>query len=153
MSKNLITISFDEFTLTLIKDGEKFVFPISCGKKGLGEKSGSNKTPRGMHQIYKKIGTNAEIGSIFKSRTKTGEICDFQNDNLSENAILTRILWLDGLEKNNENTKSRYIYIHGTNKENEVGKIHFSHGCVLMKNEDIVKLFDLVKSGDYVFIY
>jgi len=152
-NKNLITISFSDFSLTLIKNGEKFVFPISCAQKGRGEKSGSNKTPRGMHQIYKKIGTNAEIGTVFKSRKKTGDICDFNKDNLGENAILTRILWLDGLEKHNENTKSRYVYIHGTNKESNVGKTHFSHGCVVMKNEDIVKFFDLVKAGDYVFIY
>lgn len=151
--KNLITISFNDFSLCLIKNGEKFVFPVSCAKNGLGEKTGSNKTPRGMHKIYKKIGTAAEIGAVFKSRKKIGEICDINCDNLGENAILTRILWLDGLEKHNENTKSRYIYIHGTNHEGKIGKVNFSHGCVLMKNEDIVKLFDLVKTDDYVFIY
>jgi hypothetical protein len=152
-NKNLITVSFDDFTLSLIKDGEKFVFPISCAKSGLGEKTGSSKTPRGMHKIHKKIGANAEIGTVFKSRKKTGEICDFNNDNLGENLILTRILWLAGLEKHNENTKERYIYIHGTNCEDAVGKVHFSHGCIVMKNADILRLFNLVKADDYVFIY
>ena len=152
-SKNLILVSFSDFTLTLTKNGEQFVFPISCAKNGLGEKSGSEKTPRGMHKICKKIGANAEIGAVFKSRKQTGETCDFNNDNLGENLILTRILWLDGLEKQNESTKNRYIYIHGTNCEDAVGKIHFSHGCVVMKNADILRLFNLVKAEDYVFIY
>jgi len=151
-NKNLATVSFDEFSLTLIKSGKKFVFPVSAAKKGRGEKSGSNKTPRGMFEIYKKIGNGAEIGAVFKSRKQTGEVWK-SGDIYKENAITSRILWLSGLEKHNENTKSRYVYIHGTDKENEVGKSHFSHGCIVMKNEDVIKLFDLMKAGDYVFIY
>jgi UDP-N-acetylmuramate--alanine ligase len=150
--KNLITISYDDFSLVLIKNGEKFVFPVSCAKNGLGEKENSFKTPRGMHKICKKIGKNASVGEIFVSRKKTGEIWQ-KGVILAQNSILTRILQLDGYGKNNANTKSRYIYIHGTNREDDVGKIHFSHGCVVMKNDDIVRLFDLVRAGDYVFIY
>jgi lipoprotein-anchoring transpeptidase ErfK/SrfK len=151
-NKSLITISYNDFSLSLIKNGEKFVFPVSCAEKGLGEKSGSNKTPRGMFRIYKKIGRNAEAGTVFESRKKTGEIYK-DGAAYKENAILSRILWLDGLEEHNKNTKNRYVYIHGTNRENAVGKVHFSHGCAVMKNEDVIKLFDSVKAGDYVFIY
>jgi hypothetical protein len=151
-SKNLIIVNSSEFTLSLIKDGKPFVFPISCAKNGLGEKNGSNRTPRGMHKIYKKIGKNAQIGSVFKSRKEIGEIWHNAAD-FTENAILTRILWLEGDDKNNKNTKDRYVYIHGTNREKDVGKNHFSHGCIVMKNEDVSYLFDLVKAGDYVFIY
>jgi hypothetical protein len=113
--KNLITISFNNFTLTLINNGEKVIFPISCAKNGLGEEENSNKTPRGMHKIYKKFGEDAVLGAIFQSRKKTGEICDFQSNNLGDNAILTRIIWLEGIDKENVSTKNRYIYIHGTN--------------------------------------
>ena len=151
-NKNLATVSFDEFSLVLTKRGEKFQFPVSCAKNGRGEKSGSNKTPRGMFEIYKKIGKKAELGAVFKSRKQTGEVWK-TGDVYKENAILSRILWLSGLENHNENTKSRYVYIHGTDKESEVGKSHFSHGCIVMKNEDVIKLFDLMETGDYVFIY
>ncbi|MDR0304238.1 MAG: L,D-transpeptidase [Chitinispirillales bacterium] len=151
-SRNLIIINSSQFLLTLIKEGENFIFPVSCAKNGLGEKSGSNKTPRGMHKICKKIGKNASVGEVFLSRKETGKI--WQKDVFfTENAILTRILRLDGCEKSNANTKNRYIYIHGTNRENDVGKIHFSHGCIVMKNNDVVRLFDMVKQGDHVFIY
>ncbi|MCL1947639.1 MAG: L,D-transpeptidase [Chitinivibrionia bacterium] len=151
-NKNLITISYDDFSLVLVKDGEKFIFPVSCAKNGRGEKENSYKTPRGMFEIYKKIGKNAETGTVFESRKKTGDV--YKNGLVcKENAILSRILWLNGLETHNKNTKNRYVYIHGTDRENAVGKVHFSHGCVVMKNADVLKLFDLVKAGDYVFIY
>jgi hypothetical protein len=151
-SENLIIINSSQFSLTLIKNSESLIFPVSCAKNGLGEKSGSNKTPRGMHRICKKIGKDAKIGEVFVSRKKTGNVWR-QGVDFVENSILTRILWLDGCDKNNANTKSRYIYIHGTTRENDVAKIHFSHGCVVMKNEDVARLFDLVRIGDYVFIY
>lgn len=151
-NKNLAIISYDDFSLTLTGGGEKILFPVSCAKNGRGEKEGSCKTPRGMFEIYKKIGKNAECGAVFKSRKQTGDVWK-KGDSYKENAILSRILWLSGLEKHNENTKSRFIYIHGTDKEDEVAKTHFSHGCIVMKNDDAIKLFDLMKAGDYVFIY
>jgi hypothetical protein len=150
-NRNLIVVNSSQFSLTLIKNGENLVFPVSCSKYGLGEKGGSNKTPHGMHKICSKIGKSANVGEVFISRKKAGRIWH-EGVVFAENAILTRILWLNGCDKDNMNTKKRYIYIHGTNREGDVGKIHFSHGCVVMKNSDIVQLFDSVKAGDYVFI-
>jgi len=105
-----------------------------------------------MFEICKKIGKDAEIGTVFDSRKPTGDVCKI-GTTFKENAILSRILWLNGLEAHNKNTKERFIYIHGTDRENSVGKTHFSHGCVTMKNADVIKLFDLTEVGDYVFIY
>jgi hypothetical protein len=128
---------------------------ISSSKYGIGYEPGSYKTPLGRFRIHRKIGENAASGTVFKSRVATGEMFSNHPDNpLSESPedlILTRILWLEGLDSSNANTRERYIYLHGTNQEHLLGK-PASHGCIRFGNEDILELFDSVDEGTEVII-
>lgn len=123
-------------------------YPVSTSKFGLGFEDGSNKTPLGWFAVGKKIGADAPAGSVFRSREPTGEIAPQGGE---EDLVLTRILWLDGLQEVNANTKERYIYIHGTNQEALLGT-PASHGCVRMNNADIVECFDEIPEGTLVEI-
>jgi hypothetical protein len=106
------------------------------------------KTPLGRFQIAEKIGADAPPGTIFRSRLPLPpEEVPLPSDDL----VLSRILWLDGVEKQNANTRDRFIYIHGTNHEDEIGQPS-SHGCIRMKNDDLVALFDQVPRGAEVMI-
>lgn len=127
-------------------------YSISTSKYGIGNKAGSNKTPLGLHQIVSKIGKNAFPGTIFKRRRNTGKIARSSGGDF----ITTRILRLAGLEKGINKGKGidsfqRCIYIHGTPEENLIGK-PASHGCIRMKNRDIIELFSMVKRGTLVQI-
>ena len=127
---------------------------ISTSKYGAGNKAGSNKTPLGLHRIVSKIGRNACIGTIFKRRRNTGKIVRFSN--YSGDLITTRILRLEGLERGVNKGKGidsfrRCIYIHGTPEEKFIGK-PASHGCIRMKNRDIIHLFEIIKRGTRVLI-
>ena len=133
-------------------------YPISSAKNGCGEKKNSFQTPRGKHEIKEKIGNDLPINAVFKSRKPTGEIYNLELEKKSQKQdwILTRILWLSGLEKDfnqsgDVDTFLRYIYIHGTNDEKNIGTPN-SRGCIRMKNADIIALFDCVKVGDCVYI-
>jgi UDP-N-acetylmuramate--alanine ligase len=100
------------------------------------------------------IGHNAPPGRIFKSRIDTG--CNYNPDTREENLICTRILRLEGLQLGINkgpgiDSYERYIYIHGTNRENEIGT-PISHGCICMKNADIIALFNIVKENTFVVI-
>ncbi len=123
-------------------------YPISSSKFGLGTEPGTNKTPLGNFFIAEKIGDDQPEWMIFKSRKPTGEIATFGGD---LDQVLTRILWLSGLDPDNQNTHDRYIYIHGTNQENLIGT-PASHGCIRMLNADMVALFDQVAVEDHVEI-
>jgi L,D-transpeptidase YbiS len=123
-------------------------FVCSTSKYGLGFEEGSNKTPTGSFRVAEKHGDGAAPGIIFKSRVATSDVG--REDDESDH-VQTRILWLDGTEPTNANTKSRYIYIHGTNAESKLGT-PASHGCVRMANEDIIDLYDLVPVGTEVVI-
>ncbi len=106
------------------------------------------KTPLGKFKIGEKIGAAAPSGTIFRSRTPLApDAVPPPIDDL----VLTRILWLDGLEEHNANTRERYIYIHGTNHEEEIGQ-PASHGCIRMKSADLIALFDQVPLGAEVVI-
>ncbi|MCX8064969.1 MAG: family 78 glycoside hydrolase catalytic domain [Candidatus Hydrogenedentes bacterium] len=141
--------------------GECVVWETSCSTsaRGIGEVINSEKTPRGWHVIVEKIGEGAPIGQIFRSRKPEG-VWDERMD-INENLILTRILRLQGVEEgvnrgvNSEgevvDSYMRYIYIHGTNKENEIGK-PTSKGCVCLTNYDMVYLFNCVEIGTKVLI-
>jgi L,D-transpeptidase YbiS len=124
-------------------------WPCSTSKFGLGYSEGSNKTPIGGFVVREKHGDLAPSGTIFKSRQPVGQWTPemFTPDDL----VLTRILWLDGVEKRNANTFQRYIYIHGTNDERSIGR-PTSHGCVRLKNADVVELFEQVPVGTAVWI-
>jgi L,D-transpeptidase YbiS len=135
--------------LQLIR-GEKVekTYPISTSKFGLGFESGSNQTPLGRFIVGEKIGGDAVPGAVFKSRLATGEIASQGGD---EDLVLTRILWLEGVDDRNANTKERYIYIHGTNQEALLGT-PASHGCVRMSNADVAECFEQVPEGTPVEI-
>lgn len=132
-------------------DGVRLVreWPCSTSKFGIGFVEGSNKTPLGSFVVREKHGAGAESGTIFKARMAAGlwRAGDVTKDDL----VLTRILRLDGDEARNANTFERYIYIHGTNDERLIGQ-RGSHGCVRLRNADVVELFDLVPEGTAVWI-
>jgi lipoprotein-anchoring transpeptidase ErfK/SrfK len=131
-------------------DGDTLVrrYVVSTSRFGLGSEPDSNKTPLGRFRIAEKHGAGAPPGEIFRSRVPTGE---FGQEGDPEDRVQTRILWLDGLEDENANTYSRYIYIHGTNAESQLGA-PASHGCVRMSNLDVIDLYDQVEPGDLVEI-
>lgn len=142
-----ISVAAQRLDLT---EGENILctFPISTSAFGIGTEPGSFKTPGGRFRISEKIGDGAAPGAVFKSRIPTGEI---GSEDHPDDLVQTRILWLQGLEEHNANTHERYIYIHGTNHESAIGTAA-SHGCVRMRNDDVVKLYDLVETGAEVII-
>jgi lipoprotein-anchoring transpeptidase ErfK/SrfK len=109
---------------------------------------GSRKTPLGRFKIGQKIGHGVPRGTVFRSRVplSPGEALP-----KTEDLITSRILWLEGLEPHNANTKDRFIYIHGTKHEDRIGRPD-SHGCIRMRNADVIELFDLVQEGTPVRI-
>ncbi len=144
-----VYISVREQRLT-VKEGENAVrsFAISTSRFGLGSEEGSWKTPIGEFRIGQKIGHNHLQGTVFKGRKpidKTGQ------SSPDEDLVMSRILWLHGVEEDNANTRDRYIYIHGTNHEEEIGQ-PASRGCIRMTNADVIELFDLVDEQTPVLI-
>jgi L,D-transpeptidase YbiS len=144
-----IQISVRDQRLTL-KSGRKKVatYPVSTSQFGLGSKEGSFKTPTGRFRIAEKIGDGMPAGTVFKSRRPVKATKKMLREG---DLVMTRILWLDGLEARNANTHGRYVYIHGTNHEKDIGKAA-SHGCIRMKNADVLELFDRVAEGTPVEI-
>ena len=126
-------------------------FPVSTSGFGLGSEPGSHRTPVGEFAVGEKIGEGATLGMSFVSREPTGEIAAFESPGDPRDLVLTRILWLEGREPHNANTHERYIYIHGTNHEERIGE-PCSHGCVRMRNADVVRLFASVEPGTPVTI-
>ena len=145
--------------LQLLENGEiKATYAISTGKNGMGELKNSEKTPRGRHIIRAKIGADCPVNAVFVGRRPTGEIyhSDLRQQFPNRDWILTRILWLSGLEVGrnrlgNVDTMQRYIYIHGTPDDVNMGEIG-SRGCVRMRNRDIIELFNRVKPYTEVMI-
>ncbi len=136
--------------LLVLKRGSKTLrtFPISSSSFGLGTKEGSMKTPLGKFRVAEKIGAGAKPGTIFKARVA---LKPNEKPPDTEDFVTTRILWLDGLGKRNANTHARFIYIHGTKREDKIGTPD-SHGCIRMRNDDVIELFDLVDEGTAVTI-
>ena len=154
-----IIISISAQKLLLVK-GEEIInsYPISSSEYGIGSEAGSNKTPLGTHTISNKFGDGAEIGAVFKARSNTGRVTKIYTDktNVEEDLVTTRIMWLQGMEPgrnkgNGIDSHARYIYIHGTPEEGLIGG-PASHGCIRMKNQDVVELFDVVQEGTFVEI-
>lgn len=134
------------------------IYKISTAKNGMGEQKNSYMTPRGKHIIRAKIGADLPINAIFKERRFYGDVytAKMNEENQHRDWILTRILWLSGLEPGfnrlgNVDTMQRYIYIHGSPDERPMGQ-PTSRGCVRMRNEDIIEFFDLVSHGTLVNI-
>jgi len=144
-----IRISVRRQQLVLKSGREKLAeYPVSTSRFGLGSKKGSFKTPAGKFRIAEKIGEGMASGTVFESRRPVKATPKLLRE---EDLVMTRILWLDGLERRNANTHDRYVYIHGTNHEDAIGT-PASHGCVRMKNADLLELFDRVKVGTSVEI-
>lgn len=157
--ESYLHISITDQQLSLIKEGnvEKF-YDVSTAKKGAGEKMGSECTPTGWHKIRAKIGDHQPLNAVFIGRRPTGEIYTSEMSKYypDRDWILSRILWLGGLEpKKNRygqvDSTWRYIYIHGCPDELMLGKPE-SHGCIRMKNKDVVDLFNRVNAGLKVLI-
>lgn len=124
------------------------VWPVSTSRFGVGFESGSFKTPTGRFAVEKKIGAGAPLWAEFKSRHPTGSVAAPGGEN---DGILTRILWISGLDEENANTRDRFIYFHGTNREDLIGT-PASHGCIRLCNADVAELFELVPEGARVVI-
>ena len=149
-TRHRMIVSVAEQRMVVLDDGKPIAqFPVSTSKFGLGSSGRSNFTPLGRHAIAKKIGGGQPSGMKFKSRKATGEIVPVNAP--GRDPIVTRILWLKGLEAQNQNTYSRYIYIHGTPEEHRIGT-PASYGCVRMRSPDIVWLYDTVGKGAKVEI-
>ena len=129
-------------------------YEASTSRFGSGIRENSFKTPPGLHRIKEKIGSGAPLGRIFKERRDTG--IDWDGGSTVDNLILTRILRLEGLEEGinmgpGVDSYGRFIYIHGTNREDLVGT-PLSHGCIALRNPDILRLFETVREGTLVYI-
>jgi hypothetical protein len=145
-----IVVSVPDQKLALIENGVSIAqFSISTSKFGLGDKSGSYATPLGSLAIASKIGANAPLGAVFKSRIRTGEI--LRPNAKGRDPIVTRILWLRGLEKCNARAFARNIYIHGTPVERLIGR-PASYGCIRMRSRDVASLFAAVNVGTKIAI-
>jgi lipoprotein-anchoring transpeptidase ErfK/SrfK len=143
-------------------DDDKLIrrYSISTAKNGIGQHYGSMQTPLGQHRIAEKIGADDPVNTVFKARIPTGELYTPQLEAAHPERtdwILTRILWLEGLEAGlnkggNVDSKSRKIYIHASPELRPMGQ-PFSHGCVCLHNENMLELFDSVEEGTLVNIF
>jgi hypothetical protein len=149
-TQHQIVISTHEQKLALLERGNVMaIYRVSTSKFGLGDWRGSRFTPLGQLQIAEKIGGNAPPGAVFRDRRRTGEI--IQANSPGRDPIVTRILWLRGLEAQNANAFGRDIYIHGTPEEWKIGS-PASYGCIRMRSSDIIQLYDIVGVGAAVRI-
>lgn len=154
-----IEVNIAEQRLRLFDQGKVLMdVSVSTASNGAGELFGSECTPRGQHVVRARIGDRCQLGTVFVARRPTGEI---YTPKLKKSAperdwILTRILWLCGVERGknrlgNVDTMRRFIYIHGAPDDDPMG-VPSSHGCVKMRNSDVIELFDLVEAGTPVNI-
>lgn len=150
-NRHVMHISVADQKMLLTDKGEAVAtYPISTSKFGLSSAPGSYGTPLGKHRVVKKIGHGLPSGAVFKSRRFTGEVLPV--DAPGRDPIVTRILWLDGKERHNRNSFGRYIYIHGTPEERNIG-LPVSYGCIRMRSRDVIALFNRVGVGARVDIF
>ena len=150
-----VVVSIESQTLFVCKN-EAVVEQYDCSTSrfGNGNRENSLKTPLGTHRIREKFGAGAPAGRVFRDREDTGEDWDHRQN--GDNLILTRILRLEGLERGINkgegiDSYERYIYIHGTGREDMIGA-PLSHGCVCLRNADVIRLFETVREGTLVYI-
>ena len=144
-----IHVSIRDQSLTLEEEGTPIrTYPVSTSRFGVGTEQGSFKTPTGQFRIIEKIGADLPIDTVFRSRVP---LSPDEPLPATEDLVMSRILWLDGLDEHNGNTRDRFIYIHGTRHEDKIGT-PASCGCVRMRNADVIELFDLVEAGTPVVI-
>ena len=155
-----IEISIPAQTLSLFDDSGQLLrqFPVSTALNGAGEQKGSYRTPRGRHIVRARIGAGQPLGAVFRGRRPTGEVWtpELHAQYPGRDWVLTRILWLSGCEPGfnrlgGVDSMQRYIYIHGTPDSEPMGA-PYSHGCVRMRNADVMALFDMVPLGTQVVL-
>ncbi len=145
-----IVISIPEQRMLVFENGAPVAqYPVSTSKFCLSDRPGSRGTPLGNLEIARKIGGSAPAGAVFKNQHQTGEI--LRPDTPGRDPIVSRILWLKGLDEANRNAFSRYIYIHGTAAEAQIGR-PASFGCIRMRSADVIRLYDMVGVGTKVNI-
>jgi len=144
-----IHVSIGNQRLT-VKENEQPIrtYPVSTSRFGIGAEEGSLKTPIGRFSVVEKIGGDMPSGTVFVGRVPLEAK---EAPPPTEDLVMSRILWLDGLDEHNANTRDRFIYIHGTKHEDKIGS-PASHGCVRMRNADVIELFELVGEGTPVVI-
>lgn len=154
---SLLTLEVDIATqkMFVFREGKLIrEYPVSTGKNGAGEAHNSEQTPRGLHIVRGKFGAYQPSNAVFVGRRRTGEIYEpaLREKFPDRDWILTRVIWLSGLEKaKNRNTMSRYIYIHGAPDDVVMG-VPGSRGCIRMRNQDIIELFEQVTMGTRILI-
>lgn len=149
-SLHVMEVSVPLQKMALYRQGELVkTYPVSTSKFGLGDEKGSYRTPPGKMEVAQKIGEGKPAGAVFKSRQWTGEV--IKPNAPGRDPIVSRILWLKGLEPENQNAYSRCIYIHGTAAERDIGT-PASYGCVRMKSKDVIDLHDRIGEGSRVFV-
>jgi len=145
-----IIVSVKDQQLMLKTDGKpEVIYPVSTSKFGIGDRLGSYATPLGKLFVKVKIGMGRPLGTVFKSRVPTGEV--LKPNAPGRDPIVSRILWLEGLESGNRNAFNRGIYIHGTPQEKLIGR-PASYGCIRMRSADVIALCDKVTTGAEVRI-
>lgn len=145
-----IVVSVPDQQLAVIDRGKVISkYPISTSKFGLGDESGSYRTPLGVLFVSAKFGDHLPAGAVIKNRMSTGEIV---NPNAAgRDAIVSRVIWLRGMEQQNRGARDRCIYIHGTPEERLLGR-PASFGCIRMRSRDVIALYDLAHIGMHVTI-
>lgn len=145
-----VVVSVPDQKLGYYRDGHLVEsFKVSTSKFGLGDGLGSCRTPLGKHEVVAKIGHGLPKGAVLKSRQWNGEV--LKPNAPGRDPVVSRIMWLSGLEKDNHNAQKRFIYIHGTTEEDRLGK-PASYGCVRMSMSDVIALFNEVDVGAKVVI-
>ena len=148
--KNAVVVSVRDQKLGLYEGGKLIKeYTISTSKFGVGDQPGSCRTPLGKHEVIAKIGHGLPPGAVLKSRHWNGEV--LPPNAPGRDPIVSRIMWLKGLEGANRNAYKRYIYIHGTTEETNLGR-PASYGCIRMGARDVIDLFDTVGVGETVVI-
>ena len=146
---NVIVSVRDQKLMVVASGGRAATYPVSTSKFGLGDNWGSMATPTGLLQVAQKIGDHAPTGAVFHNRRFTGEI--LQPNAPGRDPVITRIIWLRGLQAENVHAFNRCIYIHGTPEEKLIGK-PASYGCIRMKSSDIASLYAQLPLGAIVQI-
>lgn len=154
----LISIGQQRLYVLSAEGKELASYPVSSARKGTGNVQGSLQTPLGLHCIAEKVGSDCAPRTVFKGRQPTGEIAEteLQPRATGVDCITSRILWLQGLEPGinqggEVDSYQRYIYIHGTHEEGLIGQ-PASIGCIRMRNEDVIELYEHVEEGNWVYI-
>ncbi len=155
-SLKYISIELDQQRLRVIDQGLAQVsYAVSTAANGAGNRDGTGCTPLGWHTVCEKFGADTPMGTVFKGRVPAGRVTDFCS-NTDDDLITSRILWLAGAQPaynadGSVDSKRRYIYIHGTAQEHLIGQA-VSHGCIRMRNDNVIDLFEMIEVGTPVLL-